>query len=107
MDILYCILKIYPDWNGVVWGNSYEGIKPHELETRPIPTLAELESIWPEVEIEKIKLQEANNAKIALEIIDLKSIRSIREWVSNQSNAPQILKDYENQAKSERVKLSK
>lgn len=52
MDILLCILKIYPDWRGVVWGNSYEGIKPHVLEDRPTPTLAELEAVWPEVKLD-------------------------------------------------------
>lgn len=51
MDILACILKLYPDWQGVVWGNAYEGIRPHELETRPIPSIAELEAVWPEVEL--------------------------------------------------------
>ena len=54
MDILPCILKIYPDWKGVVWGNTYEGIKPHELETRPIPTMIELEAVWPEVQAEML-----------------------------------------------------
>lgn len=54
MDIFACIQKIIPDWKGVVWGSSYEGIKPHELETRPIPTLAELEAVWPEVQAEML-----------------------------------------------------
>ncbi len=49
MDFLSCILKIYPDWKGSVIGDSYDGIKPHSSETRPIPSLNELESIWPEV----------------------------------------------------------
>jgi len=54
MDITNCILEIYPDWNGVVWSNSYEGIKPDAAETRPTPTLAELEAVWPKVEAEQI-----------------------------------------------------
>jgi hypothetical protein len=54
MDIFAGILKIYPDWKGSVAANSYKGIKPHELETRPIPTLAELEAVWPQIEAERI-----------------------------------------------------
>ena len=54
MNIFECIKKIYPDWSGIGWGTAYEGIKPHELETRPIPTLAELKAVWPEVQAEII-----------------------------------------------------
>lgn len=52
MEIVRCILKIYPDWRGVVWENDYKGIKPHVLEKRPIPTMKELEAVWPEVQAE-------------------------------------------------------
>jgi hypothetical protein len=62
MNILKCLLKIYPDWSGAVWDNSYEGIKPNELETRPTPTLAELEAVWPEVEAE-LKLEEIQRSR--------------------------------------------
>jgi hypothetical protein len=57
MNILACILKLCPDWKGVIWGNSYDGIKPHELETRPIPALEELEAVWPEVQAEMLTEQ--------------------------------------------------
>jgi hypothetical protein len=46
MDILKCIKKIYPDWNGIVWGNSYSGIEPHDSEARPIPSMNDLEQAW-------------------------------------------------------------
>jgi hypothetical protein len=39
--------------------------------------------------------------------IDLKSIRSIREWIAKQTDAPQYLKDYEAQAIEARAKLGK
>ena len=42
MDILRCLLKIYPDWKGTVWENMYSGIRPHILEKRPIPVLIDL-----------------------------------------------------------------
>ena len=57
MDIMACLQKILPDWKGVVWGNSYEGIKPNELETRPIPALEELEAVWVEVQAEMLTEQ--------------------------------------------------
>jgi hypothetical protein len=52
MDIQSCLIRL--GYKTVVWGNSYEGIKPHELENRPIPSLAELEAVWPIIEAERI-----------------------------------------------------
>lgn len=51
---------------------------------------------------------EAENAviKARLHDFDLKSIRSIREWLVKQPDAPVYLKDYETQAVSERAKLT-
>ena len=46
-------------------------------------------------------------AKARLAEIDAKSIRSIREWIAAQPNAPQMVKDYEAQAVTEREKLQK
>jgi len=57
MDILACVLKLLPGWNGTVRNNSYAGIKPDAQETRPTPTLAELEAVWPEVQAEIITAQ--------------------------------------------------
>jgi len=71
MDILLCLIRL--DYKAVVWGNSYEGIKPHELETKPIPSLAELEAVWPQIEAEQIAEQSAKEtAQLAKaqEIID-------------------------------------
>jgi hypothetical protein len=53
MNIIECILKIYPDWRGVVWENDYSKIIPHELEKRPIPKIEEIESAWEIVQSEK------------------------------------------------------
>jgi len=49
-------------YSAVVQDNCYEGIKPHELETRPIPSLEELEAVWPEVQAE-IALEEAKRKR--------------------------------------------
>lgn len=40
-----------------------------------------------------------------LKDIDIKSIRSLREWLSTQTDAPKFIKDYEDEAKEERKKL--
>ena len=104
MNILECLLKIYPDWKGTVWNNCHEGIKPHELETRPVPTLKELEAVWPEVKAEMEQDRAVADAKALLNEIDLKSIRSIREWIALQPDAPLFVKEYENQAISARAK---
>jgi hypothetical protein len=50
MDILQAILKIYPDWKGTVWENDYNRIIPNELEARAIPTMAELETAWSDLQ---------------------------------------------------------
>lgn len=70
MEIMSCLKKIYPDWKGVVWNNSYEGIKPHELEKRPIPKLEELEAVWPQAQADQQKEIEtgALDSKIHAEI---------------------------------------
>lgn len=54
------------------------------------------------------KKTEAENAvvKARLNDFDLKSIRSIREWIVKQPDAPAYLKDYETQAVAERAKLT-
>jgi len=107
MNIFACILKIYPDWVGSVRNNSFDGIMPATTETRPIPTLKELEAVWPAVQAE-IEAQKKNDeAKAILAEIDLKSIRSIREWIVSQEKAPTFLTDYEKQAQAARQGLIK
>ena len=53
------------------------------------------------------KHKAADNTAICAELaaIDLKSVRSIREWVVKQSDAPQFLKDHEGEAVNQRTKL--
>ncbi len=54
---------------------------------------------------EKIKAATNEDAKAELIQIDLQSIRSIREWIAAQPDAPEILKQHEDSAKAERAKL--
>ena len=51
---------------------------------------------------QKLKDEET---KQALNGIDMKSIRAIREWIVKQPDAPLYLKDYDAQAAGERMKL--
>jgi hypothetical protein len=50
---------------------------------------------------------EAENAKIKGELyeLDIKSIRSIREWIATQVDTPEYLKQYEAEAIEKRGKL--
>lgn len=64
MKIIECILKIYPDWKGTVWENDYSKIKLNELETRPIPTLAELAAVWPQIEADRIATEQAETQRV-------------------------------------------
>lgn len=59
MKIVDCILKIYPDWKGVVWENDYKRIMPNAIEKRETPSLKELEIAWAEIEAEP-KPEEVN-----------------------------------------------
>jgi hypothetical protein len=47
----------------------------------------------------------AEEIKTKLKEIDLKSIRSMREWVAAQPDAPAYIKDFEIEAADERIKL--
>lgn len=77
MNIIDCILKIYPDWKGSVWGDSYEGIRPHELETRPIPTLEELEAVWPVIKEERKEAEEVAKKDADIEVLILQKLRDL------------------------------
>ena len=75
MDYLKAINKLLPNWNGVVWGNSYEGIKPDISETRPIPSLAELEAVWPEIEADRVAAEEEVKIEAEMESLIQAKIR--------------------------------
>jgi len=53
--------------------------------------------------------KEDNNAQVkaALQNVDVQSIRSLREWIASQPNAPQFTKDQEKAAQELREKLLK
>ncbi|MBF0234270.1 MAG: hypothetical protein HQK65_14720 [Desulfamplus sp.] len=101
MDILACIMRILPDWRGAAWANSYEGIMPDSSETRPIPTMAEIEAAWVEIAAERER--SAINAAVVAKLaeIDLKSIRAIREGDRARIDA------CEAEAAAERLKMRK
>lgn len=59
-----------------------------------------------EIESDPIYIEKYNaGIKQKLNDIDLKSVRSMREYISSKSDAPQFIKDHEAEAKAERDKL--
>ena len=73
MDISACLTKL--GYQALVWDNKYEGIRLHELEEKPMPTLEELEKVWleiqPDIEIEK-KIQAKMVELKEQQVVDLK-----------------------------------
>jgi hypothetical protein len=67
--------------------------------------IANYDTLAAEWEAEQAKEAADNAIKAALAAIDLKSIRSIREWLAKQADAPQFVKDHEAAAIAEREKL--
>ena len=71
MDTMACVLKIYPDWRGkIIHLESGDKIVPHELETRPVPKLEELEAAWAlcEIDITKKTADDEKEKKIKAEM---------------------------------------
>lgn len=69
------------------------------------PTKAELDAVSVVAEQARVDRETSDKAKTELASIDLASIRAIREYIVNQPDAPQILKDREAAAAIERVKV--
>lgn len=105
MDIHACIKKIYPDWNGVVWENKHEGIVPDDSEHRPIPTMEELQTVWPQVQADmenanakrELASTDAVMARIAEDIFDV--------LVAQGMTFPQVVKDKITQRKALRARV--
>jgi hypothetical protein len=107
-ELLKCVNKLVPDAICSVCQDhplSAPYIKWDEANTKPMPTMKECEAILPTVQAEEKTVTDAEQARKKLSEIDLKSIRSIREWVAKQADAPQFIKDFESQATIERAKL--
>jgi len=64
-----------------------------------------LEALIPEPTEEEIAEAISDQAKADLVDIDIKSIRSIREWLVMQPDIPQYLVDYEAEAIEKRTKI--
>jgi acetyl/propionyl-CoA carboxylase alpha subunit len=67
--------------------------------------IANYDTLAAEWEAAQAKEAADSAVKAALASIDLKSIRSIREWLAKQADAPQFVKDHEAAAIAEREKL--
>ena len=83
------------------------GYKREEVEAKFVSD-AELAAIVEASKTPEQKTAELNApGKAELNAIDLKSIRDIRKWISEQLDAPKFVKDYEAAAVDTRLKLVK
>ena len=97
-------------------GNTYE-YHPHGIDAPQLlgnqlnhERQAESDAAWLEscspAAKQKAALESANEAaKKELEKIDIESVRSIREYIAAQTDAPTYLMERENKAKQEREKI--
>jgi len=67
--------------------------------------IANYDSLLADYQAGEEKAAKERAVKEILAEIDEKSIRVIREWIVTQPLAPQLVKDYETQASTERSKL--
>ena len=81
---------------GIIY-NDAESLPDEDKITLGIMTQADYDT--------KVKEQEDVQIKAELAEIDQKSIRSIREWIAQQIDAPEFLKQYEAEAAEKRTKL--
>lgn len=89
-------------------GNYYEGDRS-SLADSPVPQRPSYRhkftnGEWLE-DVVVLKVEEAEKAKATLAELDMKSIRSIREWLVTQKEAPEIIKQLESDAIKEREKI--
>jgi hypothetical protein len=66
--------------------------------------IIEIDTYKPQLEAYKKEQQNATT-KSELSEIDIKSIRSIREWLAKQPDAPEFIKQYETEAITKRSEL--
>lgn len=89
-------------------GNYYEGDRANlsdlGVPERPSSLHIFVDGEWVEGPAKVAEIQ-AEEAKKKLAEIDLASIRSLREYVATKEDAPQFIKEYEQQAMEELVKM--
>lgn len=89
-------------------GEYYEGdrvnLSDRGVPQRPSPIHIFVDGAWIEDAVKVAEIQ-AEEAKKKLAEIDLASIRSLREYVATKEDAPQFIKEYEQQAMEELVKM--
>lgn len=103
--------EIYSIVDGSMKHHNELGILPEGyVKLKPEPFQKWNGKEWiDDIESKKEFEKQQNNNKIISELneIDLKSIRSLREWLIGQPDAPKFIKDYEIQAAEKRAKFIK
>jgi len=107
-ELLRCIKKALPDARCTAW-ETIAGLEIRWDSSYGVPRITVDEAL---VHLDAVRSEIAAEAQLAeamqnLAGIDLKSIRSLREWVAKQPDAPEFATDYEAQAIAERAKLQK
>lgn len=94
---------IYPNRNDFYLENETIKCKSAGIK---MPTDEEYLTIFESSEFKnRDAIRENKQIHNELGSIDLKSIRSLREWIAEQPGAPKFIKDYEKEAKDTRKKL--
>ena len=94
IDIAKCLRKIIPDHKFSVVDNDYTLIKKHELETRAIPTMEQITSVWLEVLKEIKEAEMRDKAALSLRQIVAPYSQEEREtWHRQVAEAEAYLAD--------------
>lgn len=104
MSITKALLKIRPGEQWVAGEDNYDDIV--WLSKTDKPTREEVEAAVAQIKKEEMAETEKQAILTKLSDIDSKSIRSIREWVAKQVDAPVYITEAELEANAERAKLS-
>ena len=95
MDITKCILYIYPDFQCSVRNNDYATIQVPASEIRTIPTYAELEAVWADVQAAEVSEETRITTKAQAIVDNLPSwsqVESDLDAISNLAEAKAALK---------------
>ena len=86
-----------------------KGMKIETVDGKPEPIAKTLEEQLKTNEITQSEYNGVKNIPImtTLETLDIKSVRSLREWLTKQEGCPEFLKNYEKEATAKRAELLK
>jgi len=93
MDVLACLNEVLPKWHGVVWGNTYEGIKPDISEKRDTPPLSELEAVSAAVDAGKKDKTDKKKENVFYGLSAAEAIQTIDSSGNTIASCKLLMKD--------------